>query len=118
MQEPHVLMYEIKDPLELNLSYMPFVKQGGLFIPTVETLSLGDRVMVELALPDKKEPLKFLGKVIWITPKNALHHVLPGVGVQFSGTNAEAIRNEIEAHLDNSIEIGGYTYGIMDESKK
>ena len=113
-----VLVYAIKDPLELNLSYMPFIKEGGFFIPTSQVFFLGDDVMLELQLPARKESIRIEGRVVWITPKNALHHVLSGVGIQFVGANAKTIKTEIEAALDASIEVGGYTYGITEEMTK
>jgi type IV pilus assembly protein PilZ len=112
MSESPILNYVIKDPVELNLSYMPFVKEGGLFVPTSEHFSLGDQVVVDLQLPSKKEILKITGKVVWISPRNALHYVLPGIGIQFIGTDAKVIRSQIEADLDASMDIGGYTYGM------
>jgi type IV pilus assembly protein PilZ len=115
MAEPNVLVYSIKDPVELNLSYMPFIVNGGLFIPTFEQYTLGDEIVVELQLPSKKEPLKIDGKIVWITPSNALHHVLSGIGIQFTGPNAAANKAQIEMHLDKSMEIGGYTYGMTEE---
>jgi type IV pilus assembly protein PilZ len=120
MTEPEetTISYVINDPIELNLSYMPFVTDGGLFIPTTSSYSLGDRVVVDVLLPGKKENLRITGKVIWITPKNALHHVLPGIGIQFIGNNAKNIRSQIEGDLDRSMEVGGYTYGMIEENKK
>lgn len=117
MAEDQILNYTIKDPLELNLSYMPFIMNGGLFIPTPQTFSLGDRIVLDLSLPGKKEPMRIEGKVVWITPKNALHHVLPGIGIQFTGTHAQTVRGQIEAQLDRGSEVGGYTYGITDVIK-
>lgn len=118
MAEEEVLTYVLNDILELNLSYMPFLNEGGLFIPTAKTFSLEDRVLVDLQLPGKQDILRIEGKVVWITPKNALHHVLAGIGIQFTGSNASTIRSQIEAQLDKTIEIGGYTYGITQEIKK
>lgn len=112
------LNYQIKDPLELNLSYMPFITDGGLFVPTPQNFALGDVVHVDLLLPGKKESLHIEGKVVWITPQNALYHVLPGIGIQFVGGDAAAVRTQIESLLDKSIDVGGYTYGITDESMK
>src|SRR5436309_339547 len=108
------LHYIINNPLELNLSYMNFVNAGGLFVPTNDNYDLGDLIEVHLILPNKKEALKFTGKVIWITPPNALYQALPGVGVQFVGENAKTIRQEIESYLDVSMELSGYTCGITD----
>src|SRR3990167_7656401 len=100
MKTPNILNYDINDPLELNLSYMPFIKDGGLFIPTNESYSLEDIITVDLKLPGKTDRLHIEGKIIWITPKNALHHVASGIGIQFVGTAAQTVRSQIEAHLD------------------
>lgn len=118
MNDNPVLEYKITDPFELNLSYMPFVNNGGLFIPSTESFSLGALVTVILELPGKKEKLKIEGRVVWITPKNALHHVLPGVGIQFVGSDAIVVRSHIESQLDSTIDVGGYTYGITEAIKK
>tara|TARA_R110000868_G_scaffold164802_10_gene397714 strand:+ start:1392 stop:1748 length:357 start_codon:yes stop_codon:yes gene_type:complete len=114
----NVISYVIKDPLECNLSYMPFIINGGLFIPTMDSYAMGDRVVVDLLLPGKTDSLRIEGQVVWQTPKNALHHVLTGIGIQFVGDNAQMIRSQIEAQLDSKTEVGGYTYGITEEMKK
>ncbi len=117
MPKDDVIHYIVNDSVELNLSYMPFISDGGLFIPTFESYALGDVVEVDLQLPNKVEPLRIVGKVIWVTPKNALHQVLPGIGIQFTGANAPIVRSDIELMLDPSMEIGGYTYGMIEEVK-
>lgn len=109
----NVIEYIIHEPLELNLAYMPFIRDGGLFITTSDNYNMGEKVIVDLQLPGKKEPLRIEGKVIWITPLNALHHVLSGVGIQFIGPQAAQIRTQIESNLDKKVDVGGYTYGIM-----
>jgi len=112
-----LLSYIIKDPLELNLSYMPFITNGGLFVPTIDTYVLGDIVALDLMLPGRNEIIRIEGKVIWITPKNAMHHVLAGVGIQFIGDGALAIKAQLESTLDTKMEVGGYTYGILGSGK-
>lgn len=118
MPENNGLTYIISDPVELNLSYMPFISGGGLFIPTPKKYTLDERVIAHLQLPGHTEMLKIPGKIIWITPPNALHHVIPGVGIQFIGADAPSIRAQIEILLDTSMEVGGYTYGILADTKK
>jgi len=121
MSEHDVLHYVIQNTVELNLSWLPFISGGGLFIPSNEIFFLGDRVEVDLQLPGKNDSIRIEGKVVWITPKNALHHVLPGIGIQFIGPNAETIREKILASLDATVEKGGYVYGTfgdMTEEKK
>lgn len=110
----NILNFQIKDPLELNLSYIPFINEGGIFIPTKNTYPLGETVEVHMQLPKKKKTLKFLGKVIWVTPPNALYLPVPGIGVQFAGPDAKTVRKEIEALLDTKVEVGGFTCGITD----
>lgn len=118
MAEEVILQCVINDPLELNLSYMPFIEGGGIFIPTMDFYALGDLVTVHLQLPGKKDKIVIEGKVVWVTPQNALHHVLPGIGVQFIGREAATIRGLVESNLDPKMEVGGYTYGITDGGGK
>ena len=113
-----VLHYTMKDPIEVNLSYIPFMSNGGLFVPTQEKFVLEEEVIIYLTLPGKKDLLTFEGKVAWITPPNALHHVITGIGVHFTGSQAATIRSYIESCLNPKMDIGGYVYGITSEGKE
>lgn len=113
----NTINYVINDSIELNLSYIPFIKGGGLFVPTSDFYTLGDDVVIHLEITSKKLTLVIEGKVVWITPSNALHHVLSGIGIQFTGANAARISAQIEENLDKKVDVGGYTYGIMDERR-
>lgn len=108
------LQYILRDIIELNLSYIPFVKHGGIFIPTRESFVLTDEVEVELQILPKSDTIIIPGKVIWITPVNALNSVVAGIGIQFKSEQAEAIRLKLESYMDKAIERGGYTCGITD----
>ena len=50
-----ILSLTIKDKGALYAAYMPFVKNGGLFIPTNKKYSLGDEVFMLLTLMDDAE---------------------------------------------------------------
>lgn len=79
---------------------MPFVKGGGIFVPTPKRYMLGDEVFVLLTLPDSSERLPVAGKVIWTTPAGAQGNRPAGIGVQFpDGPEGEAVRNKIETLL-------------------
>lgn len=106
------LSYIIKSQMELNLSFMPFIKECGLFIPTFETFKLGEALCLELQLPDQLETQKVDAEVVWITPPNALYQVYQGVGVQFTGEHAKSLAERIKSTLDNTMDIGGYTLGL------
>ena len=62
-----ILSLNIKDKSALYAAYMPYIKNGGLFIPTNKQYSLGDEVFMLLSLMDDKERLPVAGKIIWVT---------------------------------------------------
>lgn len=118
MNEAHKIAYNIQNQLELNLSYMPFVKNGGLFIPTNENYDLNSHITVQLKIPGHNDSYSLEGKVIWINPKNALYQVHPGIGIQFIGENAKSIHEIIKANIDNTLDVGGYVYGMSSEKSR
>ena len=95
-QKPGILSLTIRDKSALYASYMPFVKNGGLFIPTTKTYKLGDEVFMLLTLMEDKEKLPIAGKIVWITPKGAQGNRTAGIGVQFSDLDKGQTRNKIE----------------------
>lgn len=97
-----ILSLTIKDKSVLYAAYMPFIKNGGLFIPTNKNYRLGDEVFMLLSLMDELEKIPVAGKVIWITPKGAQGNRAAGVGVQFNEGDNSA-RNQIETHLAGSL---------------
>ena len=93
-----ILSLTIKDKAVLYAAYMPFVENGGLFIPTNKSYSIGDEVFMLLNLMDEPEKIPVAGSVIWITPKRAQSNRAAGIGVQFSGQDDTAIK-KIENYL-------------------
>lgn len=47
-----ILSLTIKDRAVLYAAYMPFVRNGGLFVPTNKRYELGEEVFILLALMD------------------------------------------------------------------
>jgi type IV pilus assembly protein PilZ len=90
------LSLTIRDKSALYASYMPFVRNGGLFIPTSKSYKLGDEVFMLLTLIDDKEKLPIAGKIIWLTPKGPQGNRTAGIGVQFSDLDKGQTRNKIE----------------------
>ena len=100
----NILSVVISDKAALQQSYMPFVQNGGLFIPTKKTYTLGNEVFVLLTLLDEREKLPFAGRVVWITPKGAQGNRLAGIGVQFhNDQSGNAVRNKIETYLGGAL---------------
>ncbi|MDD7805022.1 MAG: PilZ domain-containing protein [Endozoicomonas sp. (ex Botrylloides leachii)] len=92
------LSLAIKDAVSLYESYMPFLVNSGLFIPTTKTYHLGDEVFIRLTLMDEPEVLPVAGKVVWITPPGAQGGKPTGIGIQFTDAKNVA-REKIETHL-------------------
>ena len=57
MNKPGLLTLTIKDKSALYLAYMPFVKNGGLFIPTNSGYKLGDEVFMLLSVMGEEEKI-------------------------------------------------------------
>ena len=75
-----ILSLTIKDKSALYASYMPFIKNGGLFIPTAKPYKIGDEVFMLLTLMDSKEKLPVAGRVVWFTPKGAQSNKVEVIG--------------------------------------
>ncbi|HJP39865.1 MAG TPA: PilZ domain-containing protein [Gammaproteobacteria bacterium] len=103
MAKPGLLTLTIKDKSALYLAYMPFVANGGLFIPTASSYSLGDEVFMLLNLMDEEEKIPVAGKVIWLTPKGAQGNRTAGIGVQFSDQDGGTTQKKIENYLAGTL---------------
>ncbi len=99
-----ILSLSIKEKSSLYAAYIPFVKNGGLFIPTTKRYRLGDEVFMLLNLMDEPERIPVAGKVIWITPRGATGSRTPGIGVQFHEADKGATRSKIEMLLGGSLQ--------------
>ena len=98
-----ILTLTIKDKAVLYAAYMPFVQNGGLFIPTNKPYKLGDEVFMLLNLMDEPEKIPVAGRVVWVTPRGAQGNRAAGIGVQFTDEDNTAI-SKIENYLAGSLE--------------
>lgn len=104
-----ILSLTIKDKAVLYAAYMPFIRNGGLFIPTTKTYHLGDDVFMLLKLMEESEKIPVAGKVVWITPRGAQGNKVSGVGVQFKGDDDTA-RTRIETYLAGAMKSDRMTH--------
>ncbi len=98
-----ILSLTIRDKSALYASYMPFIKNGGLFIPTAKPYGLGDEVFMLLSLMESKEKLPVAGRIVWITPKGSQGNKTAGIGVQFSELDKGATKSKIEKQLAGAL---------------
>lgn len=97
-----ILTLTIKDKAVLYAAYMPFIKHGGLFIPTTKNYQLGDEVFLLLNLMEEPEKIPVAGKVVWVTPRGAQGNRAAGIGVQFNADD-ETAKNKIETYLAGAL---------------
>ncbi len=105
-----ILSLSIKDKNALYAAYMPFVKNGGLFIPTKRDYEMGEEVFMLLNLMEETERLPIAGKIIWKTPMGAEGYRATGIGVQFSDQDGGNARNKIETYLAGALESDRSTH--------
>ncbi|WP_132977489.1 PilZ domain-containing protein [Thiobaca trueperi] len=101
--QQRILSFAIKDKNALYASFMPFIKNGGLFIPTNKNYQLGDEIFLLLQLMEETDRIPVAGKVIWVTPPGAEGSRSVGVGVQFSEQDKGGARRKIEEYLAGAL---------------
>ena len=108
--KPGVLSLAIKEKSALYAAFMPYVKGGGLFIPTNKAFKIGEEIFMLLSLVDDPMKLKVVGKVIWITPSQQANRP-QGIGVQFSEKDGGMeVKNKIEAILGGALKTNRATH--------
>ncbi len=99
-----ILSLSIKDKDALYSAYMPFVSNGGLFIPTSRGYEYGDEVFILVSLMEEEEKIPVAANIVWITPKGPGNYRSSGIGVQFSAEDKGVIRGKIETYLAGAMD--------------
>jgi type IV pilus assembly protein PilZ len=94
-----LLQLAIRDKVALHSHYMPFIKDGGIFIPTSEQFQFGETIGVVLRFLDRNKKLVISGRVVWISPSSSQSSSNPGIGVQFVGQSRAAVKHAIDTYL-------------------
>lgn len=80
--------------------YMPFIKGGGVFVPSDKDYNLGDPVFILLSVGEEAKKFPINGKVVWICGANARGEKTQGIGIQFpKDDSGEGARLAIEAMI-------------------
>lgn len=104
-----IITLNIKDTAVLYASYMPYITNGALFVPTNKGYKIGDEVFLLLTLMEEEEKIPCAGKVIWVTPLGAQGNRIAGIGVQFMGED-DSLKRKIETYLAGSLESSRLTH--------
>ena len=110
---PAVLSLAIRERAALYAAYMPFLQNGGIFVPTTKSCHLGDEIFLLLSLMQDEHRYPVAGKVAWITPAGAGHNRTQGIGLQFPADEAgRKIRLRIEEILGKALASSRATHTI------
>lgn len=97
MSDITVYTLRITEKKELLAAYMPYVKNGGIFVKSAQH-PMGSSLAVIIEIPAEDRKYAVLGKVVWVSQKDARHE--GGVGIQFPESNeALALKNKIDLLL-------------------
>jgi type IV pilus assembly protein PilZ len=97
-KQRNVLPLTIPNKTALHAAYMPFLKGGGLFVPTQDDYCFGDEVIVVTSIIYLDKKIAIPGKVVWISPKSGSDGK-QGVGVRFFGPTQAKIKLAVESIL-------------------
>ena len=101
---PAVIQLVFREKGALYAAYMPFLSDGGLFVPTTRDYKLGEDIYLLLSLPDDPQRFPVAGKVAWITPVNASGGRTQGVGVRFpNDEKSKQLKAKIEEALGTAV---------------
>ncbi|HWQ39813.1 MAG TPA: PilZ domain-containing protein [Burkholderiales bacterium] len=108
---PGALALNIREQAILYAAYMPFVKGGGIFIPTTKPYRLGVEIFMLIGLLGDPNKIPVAGKVVWITPAGSQGGRAQGVGVQFQADESgSAARARIEGLLAGQLALNRPTH--------
>jgi type IV pilus assembly protein PilZ len=97
---PSVLSLPIKEKAALYAAYMPFLVNGGIFVPTTKPYKIGDEIYLILTLMEDVAKYPIAGKIAWITPAGANNSKAQGIGVHFSADESgRRVKQRIEEIL-------------------
>lgn len=110
--QPALVPVGFKSLGQLYRSFMPFLKNTGLFVPTRKRYLMGQEVLLMVQLPGMQEKLSAAGEVVWVNPENAAGHKKQGVGVEFTDGNGATLRIRIEGLLVEQLKSDAPTYTL------
>ncbi|MHA7840719.1 MAG: PilZ domain-containing protein [Gammaproteobacteria bacterium] len=104
-----IMSVHFEKKAQLYKAYMPYMKQGALFVKTNKSFELNDEVFLLIQLLDETDKFSLQGNVVWVTPTCAQGGKPAGIGVQLLGQEGEMIRNKIEGYLAGMLESDNET---------
>lgn len=110
---PSVLSLAIKEKAALYAAYMPFLVNGGIFVPTNKVYKIADEIYLILSLMEDASKYPIAGKVAWVTPAGANNNKAQGVGVHFpADESGKRVKTRIEEILGAAVSSSRGTHTL------
>ena len=99
-----IITCNIPDLETLYRSYLVFINNGGLFVPSARNHQIGEEVFVAFTLPGSSERYPLNGKIIWLNAKGTTTKP-SGFGIQFGNDiNSQKLKNDVDRLLAGTSE--------------
>jgi type IV pilus assembly protein PilZ len=101
MSQPSgIIMIALRTKAEVYQAWMPFIQDGGLFVPSARAHALGEEVFLLLSYMQDPAKIPLKGTVAWINPAHTSSGRPQGIGVRLQVEPAtEELRRRIEQLL-------------------
>jgi type IV pilus assembly protein PilZ len=110
---PSVLSLPIKEKAALYAAYMPFLTNGGIFVPTNKPYKVGDEIYLILTLMEDPTKYPIAGRIAWVTPPAAHNNKAQGIGVHFSADESgQRVKGRIEELLGAALRSSRATHTL------
>lgn len=109
-----IVRFDVPNNRALYEAYMPFIRNGGLFVGQPHLLDkhfdLGAEVFLLLHLQEQDERVTVAGRVAWVSLPGTQRP--PGIGIQFAEPDGIQIQQRIETLLAGQLESDRPTHTL------
>lgn len=110
---PGVFSLVIRSKAALYAAWIPFLRGGGIFLPSNRDHTLGEEVIVLLSLLDDPAKIALQGSVAWINPAHGAGNRPQGIGVQLQDNEpGREFRKKVEGLLAGALQSTRPTHTI------
>jgi type IV pilus assembly protein PilZ len=110
---PGVFTLVIRSKAALYAAWIPLLKGGGIFLPSLRTHVLGEEVLILLTLLDDPNKIPLQGNVAWINPAHSAGNRPQGIGVQLhDGATGRELRKKVEGLLAGALQSSRPTHTL------
>ena len=110
---PGVFSLVIRSKAALYAAWIPLLRGGGLFLPSVREHRLGEEIIVLLTLLDDPTKISLQGNVAWINPAHTAGNRPQGIGIQLmDNEQGREFRKKVEGLLAGALQSSRPTHTL------